>query len=149
MARAAQRRDPPPPPAGKHRALGDNVAAISPTPRDDDPVLHEPRVHALLEKLRRSKKGFEPAADDVQRAVRRERRAREQAQNQIIAEPVEVAWRVQAPRAQQHLSLPGWQADPNQIQNPRVCCSKLLDGRPVARAAGHVIVPSSTGMSHR
>ena len=52
-------------------------------------------LHALQEKVRRSKEGFEPAADAVQRAVRHERRAREQAQDQIIAEPVEVARQVE------------------------------------------------------
>ena len=101
MARAAHRRDRPPPPAGKHRAISGDVTILL-TPRDDEAVLHEPRVHALLEKLRRSKKGFEPAADDVQRAVRHERRAREHAHDQIIAEPVEVAWRVEPPRAPRH-----------------------------------------------
>ena len=99
-ARAAHRRDRPPPPACKHRAVGSTVTSI--TSRDDEAVLHEPSLHALLQKLRRSKKGFEPAADDVQRAVRHERRAREQAQDQIIAEPVEEAWRVEAPRAPRH-----------------------------------------------
>ena len=101
MARAAQRRSRPPPPAGEHRALGEHIYS-SQTPRDDEAVLHEPRVHALLAKLRRSKQGFEPAADAVQRAVRHEWRAREHAQDQIIAEPVEVAWRVEAPRAPRH-----------------------------------------------
>ena len=85
---------------------------------------HEPRVHTLLEKLRRSKEGFEPAADDVQRAVRHERRAREQAQDQIIAEPVEVARRVEAPRAPRH-PLSSLRLIQNRIQNSRVCCPKL------------------------
>ena len=88
------------------------MAAISMTPRDDEAVLGEPSLHALLEKLRRSKKGFEPAADDVKRAVRHERRAREQAQDQIIAEPVESAGRVEAPRAPRHPLI--------QISNPEL-----------------------------
>ena len=71
---------------------------------NDDAVLGEPSLHALLEKLRRFKKGFETAAHDVQRAVRHERRAREQPQDQIIAEPVEGAGRVEAPRAPRHVS---------------------------------------------
>ena len=66
-----------------------------------------------------SKRGFEPAADAVQRAVRHERRAREQAQDQIIAEPVEVAWRVEAPRAPRHPLIQ------NRIPNSRVGCEKL------------------------
>ena len=85
-ARAAHRRDRPPPPASEHRAAGDG-AAVSLTSRDDEAVFHEPRVHALQAKLRRSKQRFEPAADDAQRAVRHERRAREHAHDQIIAEP--------------------------------------------------------------
>jgi len=66
-------------------------------------VLDESSLHALLEKLRRSKESFEPPADDVKRTVRHERRAREHAQDQIIAQPVEEAWRGEAPRALRHL----------------------------------------------
>ena len=60
------------------------------TARDDEAVLGEPRLDAVPAKGGRSKERSEPAADDVQRAVRRERRAREQAKDQIIAELVEV-----------------------------------------------------------
>ena len=55
-------------------------------------------LDALPAELRRSKQGFEPAADDLQRAVRHQRRAREQSRDQVIAEPVGLAWRVSGRR---------------------------------------------------
>ena len=67
-------------------------------------MLGESILEALLAKLGRSKKGFESAANDVQRPMCHERRAREQAQDQIIAEPVEEAWRVEPPRAPRHIN---------------------------------------------
>ena len=89
LARFAHRRDRPPPPITQHPALGDRTTTISAPSGANDTVLHESILHALLEKLGRSQKGLEPAADDVQRAVRHERRAQERALDQIIAERVE------------------------------------------------------------
>ena len=55
---------------------------------------------------------FEPAAHGVKRAVRHERRAREHAHDQVIAERVEMAGRVEPPRAPQH----GMSSDPGQLE---------------------------------
>ena len=57
------------------------------TSRDDESVLGESRVHALLEKLARPKQRFEPAADDAKRAVRHERRACQREDFELFTRP--------------------------------------------------------------
>ena len=87
-ARAAQRRDRPPPPACKHRAVSDGFSAVSHTRRSDEAVLGEPETRAAGETRARSRV-LRRAADDVQRAVRLEGRAQEQAADQTVVELVE------------------------------------------------------------
>ena len=62
---------------------------VAPTPREDDAVLDQPILEALLPEVVRTKQGLEALANRVKAAMGHEGRAQTCAKDQIIAERLE------------------------------------------------------------
>ena len=88
MARAAHRRDRPPPPVPHDLTFGRHMM-VTQSSRDDDAVLGQPILEALLPEVVRAKQQFEAMADGVEGAMADEGRAQQRAQDQVVAERVE------------------------------------------------------------